>query len=228
MKIKTILTFGAAALVVSARGQSLITNVGALGANDQLNWSNLGPSQTTYSSPFNINSSLNNETINVSLLSNMTFLRLDQSNGWNGNFAPGEPLLYNQGFGDIYLSFSNPLNGVGFQIQADYPGSFTATISAFDANNVYLGSVSEAGNSTFTADNSAIFIGIETQNISKIMIDTQSGAGSNFVIGTTYLDVAPVPEPSTLALAGLGGVGLLAFRLRKLNLFKQQQIKTKP
>lgn len=38
----------------------------------------------------------------------------------------------------------------------------------------------------------------------------------NLLIGTTWADVTPVPEPSTLALAGLGMLGLaFARRMRR-------------
>lgn len=42
------------------------------------------------------------------------------------------------------------------------------------------------------------------------MLDVNSGS-----VSLVTIDITPTPEPSTLALAGLGGLGLLLFRRRK-------------
>jgi len=55
--------------------------------------------------------------------------------------------------------------------------------------------------------------------IDNVGFKAQSAAGGpyyvdNLLIGTTWADVTPVPEPSTLALAGLGLLGLISARRR--------------
>jgi hypothetical protein len=64
--------------------------------------------------------------------------RLDQNNGWNGNFAPGTPLLWNQDSGNpavIDVTFGAPVRGAGVQIQPDFFGAFNASARAFNASN---------------------------------------------------------------------------------------------
>jgi hypothetical protein len=70
--------------------------------------------------------------------------RLDQGNGWPGNFAFGTPLIYNpitnpsNPFSDFSLIFSTPIQGAGAQLQVDHYGTFQVNVSAFDANNEVL------------------------------------------------------------------------------------------
>jgi hypothetical protein len=51
----------------------------------------------------------------------------------------------------------------------------------------------------------------------NIYVGDSSGPGNGTIIGSWDITAvpAPTPEPSTLALAGLGGLSLLLFRRRK-------------
>ena len=142
-------------------------------------------------------------------------------NGWFGNFAPGDKLLYtgnafSVGSGPVTLGFSTGVSGAGLQIMRDGFGGFTATIDAYNGATL-LGTFSEAGTSGFTADNSAIFIGINDlsgANITSIVINTDT---SNFAVNQLSLLTNAVPEPSSVGMALLLGLGVLtaAHRRRK-------------
>jgi PEP-CTERM motif len=84
-----------------------------------------------------------------------------------------------------------------------------ATFSQTLSGTAWFGVGGSVGNQTFsTASPGTLVIGSNAGQIN----DTTSGAGPL----TMYsLYTAPVPEPSTMALAGLGGAALLMFRRRK-------------
>lgn len=102
----------------------------------------------------------------------------------------------------------------GAQIQSAYLQDFVARISAFDANDVLLGTYSRHGFSDVRHDNSAIFLGVEGIGIiRKIEFSLDSAPGdmtggfaiNQFDFSTTS---TAVPEPSSLALYGIGAIGL--------------------
>jgi hypothetical protein len=204
-------------------GTFLITDRAAVNASDSVDWGKLGSAFTVVPNPFAITSTGGN-TLTVSQLTG-PFERRDQgfpSGGWNGNFAPGDHLLWTRGnlgsSGPITLDFGSlGIFAAGAQIQpnmADGSG-FTARITALDASGNVLGTFTETGVSNNAADNSAIFIGIGSDStaISKLefSLDAATSPLGDFAINQLAF---AVPEPSSLALFAAGTLGLLAYAMR--------------
>lgn len=148
--------------------------------------------------------------------------------GWNGNFAPGENLVYsgaeftgnNHGTGPITLDFSSPVSGVGTQVQDAIYGSFVAEISVYDENNL-LGTFTEDGDSNGDADNSAIFLGIIDSTGADITSAVVNLVGSNGAAGDfamNQVSLVETPEPSSILLFGVGLLGLIGMGLRQKHL----------
>jgi hypothetical protein len=201
---------------------SLVTSRSALGANDSLSWSVLGPPLpgTIVPDPFT-GTSLGGLAITGS--SAFGFGIGEQcpasvSPCWPANFAPGDSVLFTffsstTSQGPTTLTFGAPIFGVGFQIGVNgLPGPtlFTATIEAFDGSTL-LGSFSENGVTNMNEDNSAIFIGVKSSigDITSVAYNIPTFPMGD-VINQLSLAASPTPtpEPATLLLLSSGLSGL--------------------
>jgi hypothetical protein len=209
---------------------ALIAVTGAL-ANDTVDWGQLGPTFTLLTTPENWTSTGGQFTGEVGItgsnIGTQNMERLDQSNGWSGNFLPGDHLIWNEGGSqqtgiDIGVLFNNLSAGGGAQIQADFFGPFTATLTAFDSLGNVIGQTVMNGNSTSNADGSAIFIGFHSNSSNvgflNFNVVDQFGGDSLAIDTLTVYSNGTVPEPTSLLLLGSGLVGAVAYGRRRLGL----------
>lgn len=100
-----------------------------------------------------------------SLVPTEPFRRVDEGTvvctGWDGNFTIGDKLLFTTlaSGGPINVEFSNPIQGVGTQIQRVVGGGFTASLKAYDEEGTLIADFTANGNSNSNQDGSAIFLG---------------------------------------------------------------------
>ncbi len=192
---------------------------GALQEDASINWASLGPplynsvpsgSVATVSGVPGLTATLTNKA-------NLPLQYLTQCPGdncdWSGIFNPGADVLWDSGIylpdgtwvgnGPLTVTFSSPIRGLGFQIEPDELGPFTASMCAFDASGTQLGCSSFSGSGSAPP---ATFIGIydDTQEISKVTID---GGGAlyphDFAIGDALVvngekQLAVVPASVTV------------------------------
>lgn len=229
-----VVTIAAVALqlVATSRAQAgfvLVTSSASLGGNDTIDWSVLGPSFTPITNPFSVTST-GGVTAGVSQLGSPNFERRDQGNGWGGNFAPGDPLLWSVGpNGPMTIDFANTttVTAAGAQIQADFFGTFKGVVEALAADGTVLASFTANGISNGNGDNSAIFIGIQATGgdsfdkirfgVTDVVAIGQDSADQDFAIGQvdlqTVSNLNTVPAPAGAILFGLGMTSLGGFRL---------------
>ncbi len=74
---------------------------------------------------------------------------------------------------------------------------------------------SEAGSTNFVTISGFDFWHNSAMNISLASWSATSGSWDEMRVGTTWADVTPVPEPSTLALLGLTGIAAIGYRIRR-------------
>lgn len=214
---------------------TFVSERAALGSNDQIDWSSLGPV-----APFNIlpNSfsaksegglglSVEIPPAKPGLSPPLVFQTLPFP-GIETNFASGDFILLTGATlnpppldgnpGPLSITFDQPVLGAGTQIAVGRTlERYTAFISAFDNANQELGTFSLDGTSSLALDNSAIFLGVrsDTPNIKRLVF---SSSVPDRPLGINTLSVAAVPESSsTLGLLAFGALGAGFVLKRKLD-----------
>jgi hypothetical protein len=80
-----------------------------------------------------------------------------------------------------------------------------------------LGTFTEDGTSTGDADGSAIFLGVKSdeRNIAKLEFSLVGDSQNPLDFAINTVSMKPTPEPSTLALGGVGAAGSALYGWRR-------------
>ena len=220
---------------------TFITDRAALGGNDQLDWSSLGsvfdpfnPDPSTFLPSTFSTKSVGGLGINIEIplpsLPEITPPFVFQTSappfGIPTNFADGDFILFTGlnpttfpavgNDGPITINFDTPVKGAGTQIAVDDTLEFEAFISAFDDQNNLLGSFSINGTSSIALDNSAVFLGVNSDipEISKLVLSS-SVPERALGINSISIRTTPISEPGSIIGIGILGISLLTSQKKK-------------
>ena len=191
-----------AAALARADSVSLVGSMGALGADDSVEWSQLGADATDLPASFGFTSS-KGLSGTVSLMGPHSLVSVVCPAGpacsWNPGaggtgFGADDSVVWtadagNGGNGPLTLKFtSGSVSGVGVMIQADGPSKFTVMIQPF-AGSTSLGGPFSA---TSDAGGDASFVGVldsSGANISSVVLSISSCEGNcgDFAIDSLLL-----------------------------------------
>lgn len=207
--------FGQFAARTNAAYYAISTQAG-LNANANISIAALGSNGTLMANPFTTNTSLGDPVTFTQFASSAQ--RVNQGAGWSGNFASNEALLLTRFGGPVTMNFTGQsLKTFGLQIQPDVYGRFTAYVSVLDSGGGVLTTFNFTGTSTNLGNNTALFIGVGSDNVATNFASVRVGiltGGNirNFAFNSPQFQVVPIPEPGTYALAAvsvltLAGIG---------------------
>lgn len=209
-------------LLASAADATIITYVGtrsglnALGPIDTVDWGTVADETgSSVPSPY-VRTSTPSSITTTAIIATGTsnFLIEVEGSFWDGNFSPGDVLLWTSfNSSPMALTFSIPIQGIGFQIQRADSGPFTASLTAFGAGNVSFGTVTVNGTSSVGGgDNTAPFIGVYSNLADIVSISLAvNGVSTDFAINqaTLLTSLNSIPEPGTFAMSGIGFLALI-------------------
>lgn len=201
-------------VVMGTDNLTLVTSQAAQGANDSVNWNQLGPDGTLLAASLSAKS-VNALAVTGSLAgpnSVPSVVCAVTVCSWTGaGFPAGDTLIWtsdaaNGGNGPLTLALGKSVAGGGALIQADAPGQFTAQIQAYNGATL-LGTFSV----TSDANGDPAYIGVQDQtgpNITSLTFSLTNCASmcTDFALDTAYLNESSVSNsfPLSVTVAGSG------------------------
>ena len=160
-------TWQATSRLSKAASFSFVSSRAALGANDSVDWGQLGADDTFAANPSSVTSALG-AAFSVSKTQSDRFLRANEGGLiYHGDMPPGDHLITtNDGNNDpnVIVLGQGQFLAAGAQIEADAQGAFTARITAYDSMGGVLASFTANGSTNPNGPGTgfAPFMGIES------------------------------------------------------------------
>src|SRR5262249_26781544 len=152
----------------------------SMGSAEDVDWGQLGPAGTIVPQPF---TATTNQGYHFTVLKNNSttpYIRADEGNGFQGDFLPGERLLYSTSLTAFDMRFDPPIRSIGAQLQIDRFGTWTPYIRVFttDGNDVSFQLPVDFNNQI--ADGSAPFVGVTSDQftINRVLFDSFFGGNT--------------------------------------------------
>lgn len=210
----------------------VVTSRSGLAANDQVNWSQLGPPDTDV---LDGSSTMSSGGLAVTVTEPEYGFQIRQQENadhtgpfpvWPGHFQAGDTVLCNCNSPfPVTFSFSSPVYGAGFQIEpaSGYSGyGYSVHVSAFSGTTLLAAFSVDAISAGAIANDSAPFVGVlsDSADVTSLtyridgQIDNSPYEGDIGVNEMSIRTLSPVPEPSSIALL-LGGLPCLILARRR-------------
>jgi hypothetical protein len=192
---------------------------------DRIDWGSTGGSYDMVSNPTTATSA-GGRPVTVSQ-AGAAFLRLDQGDGWSGNFSSGDHLLWTYFGGPMTLDFGPwGATAIRFQIAPDLYEAFSAQLELVDGAGGVVGRVTGSGQSNSLGDGSALLLSFSGALFHRARIQLVAGSDlSSFAINAVEFhpgaaivqanaQQAGVPEPGTWGLAAIALAALAVLHRR--------------
>jgi hypothetical protein len=186
-------------------GIAQVSSRSALGGNDVLNWTQIS-SLGFFTTPVTVTTEggLTATLSSTGILGPAT--QGTKGAAWDGNFAPGAPLVFTGQFGPsgpIVITFARPVSAVGAQMNYNWTASskadpfpFNITLSLYNSAGTLLATYTAQGEQYPVPDNSAAFIGAidSTAEITQAVFSTTTTANyaGSFAINNLAVDASRV------------------------------------
>ncbi len=219
-KSVTLLAFSIVA--ASQAGVTLITNRAAIPATDMIHWGQYGPSGSSVASPsYGLTDNGKNFLVADGNDTAMTEYATSNTAGsapyWG--FGGGhDAIATSENLGPLGIRFDASQTAAGADIMVNQFGTWTVEMAAYDNLGFFLGSATTTVVSDLNIVGNAPFLGLmsDANNIGTIVYRVKTdGVAGGFAIDEVSMQNCAVPEPTSVAVLGLGMIGLIAKRRNK-------------